>query len=115
MASCRRSISTWCWNGCPIPKAIGLRSQCQANSCRTNITAPAATCLNMGSRKDNESALRSLKERCAVPFFLAAFGLIACLHLRDGHEQQFVHLFTKLLFAEGDVLRGQVCHDLAQD
>src|SRR4051812_20818855 len=39
----------------PNPKATGSRSPCQANSCRTNITAPAATCRNMASRRGEGS------------------------------------------------------------
>ena len=37
----------------PIPRATGSRSRCPANSCRTNITAPAATCRSMGSRRSD--------------------------------------------------------------
>jgi cyanate lyase len=32
---------------------VGSRSRCPENSCRTDITAPAATCRNMGSRRDS--------------------------------------------------------------
>jgi cyanate lyase len=46
-------ISTWRWNGCPIPRATGSRSRCPANSCLTNITAPAATCRNTASRRND--------------------------------------------------------------
>jgi hypothetical protein len=56
-ASCRRSISTWRWSAYPIPRAIGSRSPCPANSCHTNITAPAATFRNTDSRRNNEVPL----------------------------------------------------------
>jgi len=35
----------------PIRREIASRSRCRANSCRTNIPAPAATCRSMASRR----------------------------------------------------------------
>ncbi len=39
------------WSASPIRRATASRSRCPANSCRTNITAPAATCRSTGSRR----------------------------------------------------------------
>src|SRR5438445_12401537 len=35
-----------------VKRATASRSRCRASSCRTNITAPAATCRNTASRRD---------------------------------------------------------------
>ncbi len=46
------------WNASPIRRATGSSSRCRANSCRTNITAPAATCRNMASRRSEDRFMR---------------------------------------------------------
>jgi cyanate lyase len=39
------------WSACPTRRETASRSRCPENSCRTNITVPAATCRSMGLRR----------------------------------------------------------------
>ena len=41
--------------------------------------------------------------------------LFARLHLGRGHGDQFAHLGPNRLFGDGDILGGEIGHDLAQD
>ncbi len=62
---------------CPIPRATGSRSRCRANSCRTNITAPAATCRNMGSRRGEVAVAPRRKRHSGRREALCQFLVIA--------------------------------------
>src|SRR5258706_4429697 len=132
-ASCRRSISTWSWNACPIPRATGSRSPCRANSCPTNITRPAATCRNMGSRRGEKTrALSSTSLRAKRSNPSGGEGRMDCfvacaprndgrddaalrprLHLRNGLRHQLVRLRTELRFRQVNALGGEIAHHLA--
>src|SRR6266436_3189706 len=113
-ASCRRSISTWRWSGCPIPRAIASRSRCRANSCHTNITAPAATCRNMDLKRDRGEWRIGSSEWTILPLAIR-HSLLALLDLRDRDRRQFIHLAANLRFADRNALGGKVAGHLADD